>query len=171
MGAANPKAALAAYERACRSHQRKDWRMACHLLAAVVRAQEAAPEPPSVLRRRVDSPKPQPGLLAFLAAHGLRDDGGELRALDAELWHRGKPFQRRLVREDGLSLDMAAERAFEAGYFPDVGAPAWENGDNMHPVTADMLVEAIRRELAAVPQMDEPESDPAYWEALEMEAA
>jgi DNA polymerase-3 subunit beta len=47
MNAMNPVdakgAALAMYETACESHQRRDWREACHALAAALKAQNPAP--------------------------------------------------------------------------------------------------------------------------------
>ena len=51
MSTPTPAAALAAYRRACDTHKRADWRMACHLLAAVVEASQGrppsrAPKPP-----------------------------------------------------------------------------------------------------------------------------
>lgn len=55
-----------------------------------------------------------PTLIEFLRTRGVRDDGGELTArdLDANL----PRFARRIVRNDGLSLDDAARAAVEAGY-------------------------------------------------------
>lgn len=56
-------------------------------------------------------------LLEFLReSGGMRDDGGELQAMDAHKEHIGKAFQKRLVRDGGLSLDSAREAAAEAGY-------------------------------------------------------
>ncbi len=43
MSTPTPAAALAAYRRACDTHKRADWRMACHLLAAVVEASQGRP--------------------------------------------------------------------------------------------------------------------------------
>ncbi|MFO0467346.1 MAG: hypothetical protein ACK5ZS_00135 [bacterium] len=45
---------------------------------------------------------------------GLRDQGGELKGFDAD--KELKPFQKRLVRDDGLDLDTAREMAAQAGY-------------------------------------------------------
>lgn len=43
---------------------------------------------------------------------------GELLSMNAERWHRARPFRKRLVRErDGLDPDYAGLVAFEAGYF------------------------------------------------------
>jgi len=47
---------------------------------------------------------------------------GELRAMNAELWHRAVPFRKKLVRlEAGMCPDEAALWAWEAGYFPELG--------------------------------------------------
>lgn len=88
----------------------------------------------------------RPSLLPFLAKRGLRDDGGELAAMDADKWHRAKRGQRRLVREDGIALDEAAQIAFDAGYFPD--RVQTDESADYYPVTAADLLEAIREELA-----------------------
>ncbi|MCG9045080.1 MuF-C-terminal domain-containing protein [Laribacter hongkongensis] len=55
-------------------------------------------------------------LTGFLREFGISDPAGELagRDLDKGL----KAFQRRMVRDDGISLDQAVERAVEAGFFP-----------------------------------------------------
>ena len=65
-------------------------------------------------------------LTEFLVSRGgIKDEGGELSALDAvvaaDMGKKGKRFkkeEKRLVREDGLSLDYAREAAAEAGYLP-----------------------------------------------------
>lgn len=67
---------------------------------------------------------------------GLNDVGGELAAIDANI---GKVGRNRLVRaEGGLSLDDAAMRAWENGYFP--GVPREEVGPQM-------IVDAVRRDM------------------------
>lgn len=144
MSAVDPVKALALYKRACTSHKRTDWRLACHALAAVVQ------EPQRVVTQPDHRDQPVVGersLIQFLAKEGLRDDGGELSALDAEHWHKDQPFRRRLVRPDGRSLENVAEAAWEAGFFPDA-CPDWDSADNAHAVTEADLIEAIRRELA-----------------------
>lgn len=65
-------------------------------------------------------------LTEFLVSRGgIKDEGGELSALDAvvaaDMGKKGKRLKReekRLVRDDGLSLDYAREAAAEAGYLP-----------------------------------------------------
>ena len=54
----------------------------------------------------------------FLRAKGgVRDVGGDLKSRDLD---KGlKPFQPRLVRDDGMELDAALTAAREAGYLPD----------------------------------------------------
>ncbi|OHC91027.1 MAG: hypothetical protein A2095_16310 [Sphingomonadales bacterium GWF1_63_6] len=79
-----------------------------------------------------------PSLMEFIArGGGIVDAGGDLKAMGADAWHRGKPGKRKLVRdnsgagqtsmladEGGLganeySADQWAMRAWEAGYFPE----------------------------------------------------
>ena len=164
MSTPTPAAALAAYRRACDTHKRADWRMACHLLAAVVEASQGrppsrAPKPPKVERR--------PTLAEFLAVRGIRDEGGELSNIQADRWHKARPFQRRLVRPDGMTLETAAGMAFDAGYFPDVPPPTMDGPENMHPVTPQMLIDALDLEMCgqAVAPWVNPDDD--YWTALE----
>lgn len=61
-----------------------------------------------------------PSLFEWLAAQGgVQDLGGELGARDLDKFHQGKPFQRRLVREDGMTFEEAAGKAVQAGYLND----------------------------------------------------
>ena len=63
---------------------------------------------------------------------------GDLLAMNAELWHRAKPFRARLLREDkGHFFEQACEIAFEAGYFPGHDCPPDRNE----------LLDAIERDL------------------------
>ncbi|MFZ4166510.1 ArdC family protein [Brevundimonas sp. NPDC058933] len=130
-------------------------------------AAPVTPEPAITVTVREFQPAPKPPmtLLEFLSrAGGLRDDGGELRAMDAHLWHRDKPFRRRLVAVTGMALDYACDLAWERGFFDDVPNPAWDSDENAHPVTHGLMFEAIRRELAGKPRYAdglyvEPEAD------------
>jgi len=92
-------------------------------------------------------PRRDPSLCEFLSIRGICDDGGELQARDLDRWHREAPFRRKLVRADGVSLERAAMMAWEAGYFDDVAVPTMDSSDNMHPVTPEMLIAALDREL------------------------
>lgn len=71
---------------------------------------------------------------------GVQDMGGELAALDADV---GKVGRNRLTRPEGKTPDDAAMWAWERGYFP--GVPREE-------VTPDLLVNAIRDEMAGTPR-------------------
>ncbi len=94
-----------------------------------------------------------PSLISYLSQNGgLNDDGGELSAMDADRWHLGQPFRRRLIQDNGMGLEAAAEKAHGAGYFPDVAEPDWLSGDNTQAVTGDHLLDAIRGELAGQPR-------------------
>lgn len=69
-------------------------------------------------------------------AGGLNDAGGELAALDVNV---GKVGRNRLVKtEGGLSLDDAAMRAWENGYFP--GVPREDVGPQL-------IVDAVQRDM------------------------
>lgn len=158
MTAPTKAAALSLYRRAVETHKRADWRLAAHALAEVLGAERPA--------ARTVSPV---SLVPFLAKAGLKDEGGELTARDAEIWHKGKPFQRKLVRPDGVDMETAAQRAHDAGYFPNVPHPSTDSADNMHPVDPAMLMAAIDRELAGQPVYALGDQDDSYWEALEPE--
>jgi hypothetical protein len=60
---------------------------------------------------------------------GIRDDRGELAHLGIDNKPRGIDFAKsegflgKLVRDDGMSMDDAAIRAWEQGYFPDLDEP------------------------------------------------
>lgn len=93
-----------------------------------------------------------PSLLQWLANKGgVNDVGGDLARLDAQLWHKDRPFQRRFINETGMSPDAAAEAAWEAGYLgardQRIDPDAVTTG---RPTTND-LFEVIRRELAGEP--------------------
>lgn len=73
-----------------------------------------------------------PSLMEFIAkGGGIVDTGGDLKAMGADAWHKGKPGKRKLVKDQGelidqgglgeneYSADQWAMRAWEAGYFPE----------------------------------------------------
>ncbi len=57
----------------------------------------------------------------FVRRLGIMDDQDDLAAkgIDKDL----KPFQRKALRDTGMSVDALARAAFEAGYFPELNAP------------------------------------------------
>lgn len=77
---------------------------------------------------------------SLTAEGGLQDDGGELAALDADV---GRVGSNRLARRDGKSLDDAAMWAWERGFF---------DGYSREEVTPELLVQAIRDEMAGRPR-------------------
>lgn len=158
--------ALKAYRLACETHKRADWRIACHKLAAVLMG-DAAPAPAPVAKPA--KIKPAATLAEFLAERGIRDEGGELSNIQADRWHKARPFQRRLVRADGVTLETAANTAWEAGYFPHVAAPDMDGPDNMHPVSPQMLIDALDREMSGQPVRPMDEMGEDYWMAIELE--
>lgn len=167
--------ALALYERACQTHKRADWRMACHALAAVLQGDQ--PKPPA--KPKAERPAKADTLLGFLSRRGMIDTGGELKARGLHLWHREGPFRRRLIRDNGLGLDDAAQAAWEAGYFPDAVMPTGEDGDTYEAVTPAQLLDAMSDEYTGravrfpgEAVANEPEFDAdAYAWAMQAEAA
>lgn len=61
-------------------------------------------------------------LIDFLRDKGLKGDTGEVRDLEIDRALR-KPFQRNVVRDDGMALDDAAQAAMEAGYIQERSIP------------------------------------------------
>ncbi|WP_066807128.1 hypothetical protein [Sphingomonas asaccharolytica] len=74
-------------------------------------------------------------LLEWISKHGgIEDKGGDLKAMGADTWHKGKPGKRKLIRphrggnqasmlarreqENANTPDELAVRAQQAGYFP-----------------------------------------------------
>ncbi|MDB5433559.1 MAG: hypothetical protein JWP35_4675 [Caulobacter sp.] len=96
--------------------------------------------------------KTGPSLLEFLSRKGgVNDQGGELSALDADQWHRGKRFRSKLVRPEGMSLADAAVAAEEAGY---LGSKDSRQGvEGFQGATSAELLEAVRKELAGDRQL------------------
>lgn len=79
--------------------------------------------------------KSGPSLLEWIASKGgIEDRGGDLKAMGADKWHKGKVGQKKLLRsfnrgqmsmlgsdgqQNSNSPDELAMRAWEAGYFPE----------------------------------------------------
>ncbi len=113
----------------------------------------------NVMRRGLgvqsDKAKFGDSLVEWIAKNGgIEDKGGDLTALGADQWHRGKPGKRKLIRpvtsgqgaflpggqQNANTPDELALRAMEAGFFPAGTRP--EIGD---------LFEAIETELRGEP--------------------
>lgn len=79
-------------------------------------------------------------LTDFLRQFGLQDQGGELagRDLDKNL----RAFQRKLVRDDGLTLDDAVQKVLQAGYF---------DGKDQGSVSVSDLLNALLEEEQGTP--------------------
>lgn len=83
------------------------------------------------------APSRGPSLVKFIAdGGGMKDAGGELSAMDGELWNYGKAFQRKLIGQADTA-DGWALRAWEAGYFPEFAERPTER----------QLIDAIDKEL------------------------
>ena len=179
-----PSKALQLYETACASHKRADWRLACHAMAQVIRASQPGAVDPvrEATVKPIRAPKDRT-LLEFLSLRGVRDDGvqrGDLKAAGLDRWHTDKPFRRRIVRADGMSLEAAALSAFEAGYFPERSDAGPDDSATYEPVTVAELIDAMESELYgrrtrypfSYGAANEPEFDAGAYEwAMQEEAA
>jgi len=99
---------------------------------------------------------PTQSLLDFVAQRGgIEDVGGDLKAMNAERWHRGKVGRKKLLRESTAKQrdimgtqenpyhpDDVARAAWEAGYFPEF----------QERPTPNDLYDAIGQELAGKPR-------------------
>lgn len=92
-------------------------------------------------------------MLEFLAKNGglKPNDGGELAAMDADKWHVGKPFQKKLIKENGLNLDDAGQLLQQNGYYGPEGA---------RPTEAELL-DHISEEMGGNPRYAERNENPA----------
>lgn len=82
-----------------------------------------SPEAPRAVKSEIYSkvPKKPKTLAEWLSDNGgVKEYSGELAGMNAELFHKGKPFQKKLVRDNGMELDDAALMAWEKGYFPEL---------------------------------------------------
>ena len=86
-------------------------------------------------------------LLQFISRNGgVRDDGGELGQIGADVWNRQGSWRNRLVRDDGVDLETMAQRAMDAGFFDDVGDIAGDV-ENYQRLGPQDLINAIDDEL------------------------
>lgn len=143
-------AGQAAFATACSTHKRADWRIAARTLAKAVSGADSGP---SV---EIKSERAPMSLCEFLSrAGGLRDTGGDLKAMGAHLWHRRAAFRRKLVTDTGLALDYAADLAAERGYVAGYASPSLGMGADMdgelHRLNVGQLLEAIEREIGGTP--------------------
>ncbi len=77
---------------------------------------------------------------------GVVDEHGDLKAMGANDWHKGKPGVGKLIKATGSRLDDMALELQEKGYFPE---KPLENGER---VTINDLHEKIRQELQETKQ-------------------
>lgn len=80
--------------------------------------------------------KTGPSLADFARGMGVNDDRGDLRGMDPD--KALKPFQRRMLRDDGMTLDDVASAAVEAGYFPGVEVGDLHLPDFIAAIDADL---------------------------------
>ncbi len=109
-------------------------------IGSVVPRQEPSPPVRSTPARPRGGAHDGESILPFLAQWGVQDQRGELSHMGAQHWHREGSFRRKLVREDGLTIHEARERAEEEGFLP-VGS---YDGD---------LLNMIEEELKVTPQL------------------
>ncbi len=77
-------------------------------------------------------------LSEFVRRLGVKDDRGDLRSRDVDVGK--KPFQRNMLRKDGMSLDDVALAAQEAGFFPGF------DGNSEQRITINDLLAALTDE-------------------------
>ncbi len=86
-------------------------------------------------------------LLEYISKRGgVIDESGDLKAMGAHEWHKGKPGVGKLIKATGSRLDDIALELQEKGYFPE---KPLENGER---VTINELHEKIRQELHGTKQ-------------------
>lgn len=69
---------------------------------------------------RILPEKTPPTFLEWLSKQGgVQDTGGDMSYMNAQDWHKGKPFAGKLIKETGMKLDDATLKAWEEGYFPE----------------------------------------------------
>lgn len=87
-----------------------------------------------------------PSLLEFISRNGgLRDEGGELQQIGADVWNRQGAWRNRVVRDDGLTSEEMAQRALDAGYFDDLANQV--DPENYQRLGGQDLINAIDNEL------------------------
>jgi hypothetical protein len=102
---------------------------------------------------RTQGPGRGESLLSFISKNGgVRDDGGELAQIGADVWNRQGAWRSRAVRDDGLSLEQMADRARAAGYFPDVVDATADGADNYQRLSSQDMIDAIDAELRGTPR-------------------
>jgi hypothetical protein len=117
-----------------------------------------------VARRRVEPPPAPESLLDFVANRGgIEDVNGDYRAMDAQLWHRGAPFRRRLLRERSADTprgvaespqhgeDAMFRAAIDAGYFPEHAGLRGGAGHAADLPDLAQFRDAVDRELRGTP--------------------
>jgi hypothetical protein len=75
-----------------------------------------------IIRRPPKPIKANETMLEYLTrtGGGLKDTGGDLKAMGGEDFHKAAPFRRKLIdNEHGQTLDNAYQSAIDAGYFPE----------------------------------------------------
>lgn len=104
-------------------------------LAPMVAADNLSLVVRAMRRGKTAKDKSGPSLLEWIASKGgIEDRGGDLKAMGADKWHKGKVGQKKLLRsfnrgqmsmlgsdgqQNSNSADELAMRAWEAGYFPE----------------------------------------------------
>jgi hypothetical protein len=111
-------------------------------------------------RDRSEVDQKGPTILQYIARNGgIVDAGGELAARDIGTWHRGKPFQRKVLRDqvEGEAIPgMVAGTGDNTVYGPDAWAlRLWEQGyfpEHQERPQVQDLYDAIDQELRGKPR-------------------
>jgi hypothetical protein len=83
----------------------------------------------------------------------MRDAGDELASVGAGDWSKQGAWRSRVINNDsGASIEDMARRAYDAGYFPEMGQATAEGAESYQRMTSDDIVGAIRDELSGRPR-------------------
>jgi hypothetical protein len=109
-------------------------------------------------------------LLHFIGSQGgAKDFGGDLAAMGAGDWHKGKSFARKVINnETGKSLDDLALLAWEAGYFhnqADVSGKRPSENELKKLIGAELFGNKVETLDKTLDEFDAQEEDPAEREA------
>lgn len=112
---------------------------------------------------------PPETLTQFVArSGGLKDEGGDVASMGGAEWHKGKPFQKKLVRENGAPMDDMALKAWEHGYFPELQERPAVN-QFLDALEGDMKGHALRQRPEDIAAFEAKNGDTAHLSNLAQE--
>lgn len=118
------------------------------------------------MKKAKDGKETRESLLEWIARRGgVEDRGGDLTSMDADKWHKGKPFRKRLLKafndkqvsmlaggaSDRHSLEATFDAAISAGFFPDLYAQRENGSTYAESIDVRDFLSAISGELRGSP--------------------